>query len=136
MLYLSLYCLEDLCKIFMTRNGFEDLENIMDIWLLKYFIKLLGSELYISNTLTCELLMWICHCAMILVITPSVWWPHLYDNSVCVTTLSCDLGWGFWFWNGIGYTYGSHWLLCSFIVTLGSLVRQYIYNSCHDIKEI
>ena len=53
----------------MTRNGFEDLENIMYIWLLKYFMKLLGSELYISNTLTCELLMLIYHCAMILVIT-------------------------------------------------------------------
>ena len=51
MIYLSLYCLENLCKILMTRNSFEDLENIMDIWLLKYFMKLLRSELYISNTL-------------------------------------------------------------------------------------
>ena len=72
-LYLSLYSLVNLCKIFMTRNGFEDFENIMDVWLLKYFMKLLGSELYVSNTLTCEFFfMWFCHCAMILVITPSV----------------------------------------------------------------
>ena len=35
---------------FLTRNGFEDFENIMDIWLLKYFMKLLGSKLYILNT--------------------------------------------------------------------------------------
>ena len=56
----------------MTRNSLEDFENIMNIWLLKYFMKLLGSELYISNTLACELFMWICHCGMILVITPSV----------------------------------------------------------------
>ena len=72
MIYLSLYYLENLCKIFMTRNGFEDFENIVNTWLLKYFRKLLGSELCISNTLTCELLAWFCHCAMILVITPSV----------------------------------------------------------------
>ena len=50
-IYLSLYYLENLCKILIIRNGFEDLENIMDIWLLKYFMKLLRSELYISNTL-------------------------------------------------------------------------------------
>ena len=56
----------------MTRNSLEDFENILAIWLLKYFMKLLESELCISNTLTCEPLMWFCHCAMILVITPSV----------------------------------------------------------------
>ena len=50
MIYLSLYYLENLCKIFMTRNGFEDFENIVNTWLLKYFRKLLGSELCISNT--------------------------------------------------------------------------------------
>ena len=72
MLYLSLYYLRNLCKIFMTRNSLEDFENIVAIWLLKYFMKLLGSELCISNTLTCELLAWFCHCVMILVITPSV----------------------------------------------------------------
>ena len=126
----------NLCKILMTRNGFEDLENIVDIWLLKYFMKLLGSKLYVSNTLTCELLMWIFHFAMILVITPSMWWPVCVMNPlvwkpvyvktlfmwwpVYVMTLSCGLGWGFCFWNGIGYTYGSHWLKCSFIPTLGS----------------
>ena len=31
----------------MTRNGFEDFENIVDIWLLKYLVKLLGSKLCI-----------------------------------------------------------------------------------------
>ena len=45
-------------------------------------MKLLGSELCISNTLTCDLLVWFCRCAMILVITPSVW------RTVCVTTPS------------------------------------------------
>ena len=90
MLYLSLYYLGNLCKIFMTRNGFEDFENIVDIWLLKYFTKLLGSELWISNTLTCEFLMWFCHCAMILMIIPSLWqWaklepPTLLDIWPCV----------------------------------------------------
>ena len=72
MRYLSFYYLGNLRKIFMTGNGFEDFENIVDIWLLKYFMKLLGSELCISNTLTCDLLMWFCHCAMILVITSSM----------------------------------------------------------------
>ena len=41
MLYLNLYYQGNLCNIFMTRNGFEDFENIVDIWLLKYFMKLL-----------------------------------------------------------------------------------------------
>ena len=50
MIYLSLYYLGNLCKIFMIRNGFEDFENIVDIWLLKNFMTLLGSELCISNT--------------------------------------------------------------------------------------
>ena len=72
MLFLSLYYLGNLLKIFTTRNSLEDFENIVAIWLLKYFMKLLGNELCISNTLTCELLAWFCHCAMILVITPSV----------------------------------------------------------------
>ena len=72
MLYLSWYYLGNSHKIFMTRNSLEDFENIVAIWLLKYFVKLLESELCISNTLTCELLAWFCHCAMILVITPSV----------------------------------------------------------------
>ena len=34
----------------LTRNGFKDFENIVDIWLLKYLMKLLGSKLYILNT--------------------------------------------------------------------------------------
>ena len=82
MLYLSLYYLGNLLKIFTTRNSLEDFENIVAIWLLKYFMKLLWSELYISNTLTCELL--------ILVITPSVWLPRLCDDPICVTTRLCD----------------------------------------------
>ena len=99
---LTLYYLENWCKIFLTRNGFEDFENIADIWLFKYFMKLFGSGLCISNTLTCEFLMWFCHFAMILVIIPSLWWclcddpiyvtitfvwlPRLCDDNVCVTT--------------------------------------------------
>ena len=50
MLYLSWYYLGNSHKIFMTRNSLEDFENIVAIWLLKYFMKLLGSELCISNT--------------------------------------------------------------------------------------
>ena len=115
MLYLSLYCLGNSHKIFMTRNSLENFGNIVSIWLFKYFMKLLGSELCISNTLTCELLMWFCHCAMISVIISSMWWPHLCDDPICVTTPSmwrprlCDdlVIWP-WvrfldFWNGIGY---------------------------------
>ena len=45
---------------------FEGFVNIVDIWLLKYFIKLLGIKLCILIYLTCELLIWICPCAMIL----------------------------------------------------------------------
>ena len=97
MLYLSLYYLGNLRKIFMSRNSLEEFENIVVIWLLKYFMKLLGSELCILNTLTCELLTWFCHCAMILVITPSVWRPtvcvtthYLCDDLVCVMTYLCD----------------------------------------------
>ena len=43
MLYLSLYYLGNLRKIFMSRNSLKDFENIVAIWLLKYFMKLLGS---------------------------------------------------------------------------------------------
>ena len=43
MLYLSLYYLGNLRKIFMSRNSSKDFENIVAIWLLKYFMKLLGS---------------------------------------------------------------------------------------------
>ena len=49
MFCLKLYYLGNWCKIFLTRNGFEDFENIVDIWLLKYLMKLLGSKLYILN---------------------------------------------------------------------------------------
>ena len=72
MLYLSLYYLGNSRKIFMTRNSLKDFENVVAICLFKYFMKLLGSEQCISNTLTCELLMYFCHCAMIYVITPSM----------------------------------------------------------------
>ena len=34
----------------LIRNGFKDFENIVDIWLLKYPMKLLRSKLYILNT--------------------------------------------------------------------------------------
>ena len=149
MLFLSLYYLGNLLKIFTTRNSLEDFENIVAIWLLKYFMKLLWSELYISNTLTCELL--------ILVITPSVWLPRLCDDPICVTTRLCDdpfvwrpvcvmtrlcddlVMWPWarfldlkWYW----VFYGSQWIICSFLVTLRSLVLQYVYHSCHDVKEI
>ena len=146
MLYLSLYYLGNLRKIFMTRNSLEDFENIVAIWLLKYFMKLFGSELCILNTLTCELLTWFCHCAMILVITPSLWrsvyvTTHLCDDPVCVTTCLCDnlVMWPWvrfldlkWYW----IFYGSQWIICSFIITLGSLVLQYVYYSCHNVKGI
>ena len=130
LLYLSLYYLGNLHKIFMTRNSLEDFENIVVIWLLKYFMKLLGSELCISNTLTCELLMWFSHCAMILVTNLSMWWPHLCDDLVMWPWVRfLDLKW-YWIF------YGSQWIICSFMVTLGSLVLQYVYHSCHDVKEI
>ena len=50
MLFLNLYYLRNWCKAFLTRNGFEDFENIVDIWLLNYFMKLLESKLCILNT--------------------------------------------------------------------------------------
>ena len=46
------------------RKWFWNLENIVDIWLLKCFMKLLRSELCVLNTLTYELLMWFFPCAM------------------------------------------------------------------------
>ena len=86
MFCLKLYYLGNWCKIFLTRNGFEEFENIVNIWLLKYLMKLLGSKLCIWIHLTCVLLMRVCPCAMMLVITPSlwqrlcdVWLPHLCD---------------------------------------------------------
>ena len=54
------------------KNGFEDFENTVKIWLLKYLMKLLGSKPYILNTLTCELSMWVCPYAMMLVIILSL----------------------------------------------------------------
>ena len=50
MFCLKLYYLGNWYKIFLTRNGFKDFENIVNIWLLKYLMKLLGSKLYILNT--------------------------------------------------------------------------------------
>ena len=41
------------------------------IWLLKYLMKLLESKLCICIHFTYELLVWVCPCAMMLVITPS-----------------------------------------------------------------
>ena len=46
------------------KRWFWDFENIVDIWLLKCFMKLLRSILCVSNTLTYELLMWFFPCAM------------------------------------------------------------------------
>ena len=141
MLYLSLYYLGNSHKISMTRNSLEDFENIVAIWLFKYFMKILGSELCISNTLTCELLIWFCHCAMILVITSSVWQPHLCDDPSMWWPRLCDnlVMWPWvrfldlkWYW----IFYGYQWIICGFIVTLGCLVLQYVYHSCHDVKEI
>ena len=37
-------------NIFDKKWFFEDFKNIVDIWLLKYFMKLLGSKLCILNT--------------------------------------------------------------------------------------
>ena len=65
----------------------------------------------------------------------SVWWL------VFVTTRLCDnlVMWPWvrfldlkWYW----IFYGSQWIICSFIITLGGLVLQYVYYSCHDVKEI
>ena len=50
MFCLKLFYLGNWCKIFLTRNGFGDFENIVDIWLLKYLLKLLWSKLYILDT--------------------------------------------------------------------------------------
>ena len=63
------------------------------------------------------------------------------DYPVYVTTRLCDdlVMWPWvrfldlkWYW----IFYGSQWIICSFIVNLGSLVLQYVYHSCHDVKEI
>ena len=37
-------------KNIFDKKWFEDFENIVNIWLLKYLMKLLGSKLYILNT--------------------------------------------------------------------------------------
>ena len=47
MFCLKLYYFEKLMQNILTRNSFEDLENIVDIWLLKYLMKLLRSKLRI-----------------------------------------------------------------------------------------
>ena len=61
---------------------------------------------------------------LVCVTTPSVWWPcYVALGEVLVLK---------WYW----VFYGSRWLICSFIVTLGSLVLQYVYHFCHDVKEI
>ena len=60
----------------------------------------------------------------------SVWRPRLCDDLVMWPWVRfLDLKW-YWIF------YGSQWIICSFIVTLGSLVLQYGYHSCHDVKEI
>ena len=42
MFCLKLYYFGKLLQNILTINDFEDLENIVDIWLLKYLMKLLG----------------------------------------------------------------------------------------------
>ena len=122
MFYLSLYFLGNSRKIFMTRHSFEDFEYIVAIWLLKYF-----------NLWAFDVVSSLCHDISdypVCVMTPSMWRP------VCVMAPSVwhwvrflDLKW-YWIF------YGSQWIICSFIVTLRSLVLQYVYHSCHDVKEI
>ena len=46
------------------KKWFWDFENIVDIWLLKCFMKLLRSKLCVSNTLAYEFFMWFFSCAM------------------------------------------------------------------------
>ena len=57
----------------LTRNGFEDFENIVDICYWNILWKYLEANYIFWKHLTNELLMWICPCAMMLVITPSLW---------------------------------------------------------------
>ena len=74
MFCVKLYYLGNWCKFFLTRNAFEGFENIVDIWLLKYLMKVLGSKLYILNTFNLWVFMWVCPCAVMLVITSFLWW--------------------------------------------------------------
>ena len=60
----------------MTRNGFEDFENIADIWLLKYIMKLLGSKLYILNTFN----LWVFDVGL----------PLCYDVGDYLVFVTCD----------------------------------------------
>ena len=141
-LWHSLYYLGNLCKIFLTRNGFEDFENIVDIWLLKFFMKLLRSELCVLNTLTYELLMWFFPCAMTLVMTSSVWRLRLCDDPAYVTTTlvwrPCHVALGevSSFEMVLDIFYSSQWIIYSFIVILGSLVLHYFYQSYCVVEEI
>ena len=74
-------------NIFDKKWFFEDFKNIVDIWLLKYFMKLLGSKLCILNTfnlwafdmglpLCCDIGDYSVFVTTSLwhVITPSLWW--------------------------------------------------------------
>ena len=65
------------------------------------------------------------------VIVPWYWWlSRLCDDLVMWPWVRfLDLKW-YWIF------YGLQWIICSFIVTLRSLVLQYVYHSCHDVKEI
>ena len=87
------------------------------------------------------------------------WWPRLCDNPVCLTTTSvwrlrlCDdpvyvtttlmwrpchvaLGEVSSFEMVLDIFYSSQWIICSFIVILGTLVLHYFYQSYCVVKEI
>ena len=119
-------------------------ENIVDIWLLKYFMKLWKWTMYFKyiNLWAFDVVLPLCQDFDDYPVRVAT---CLCNNHDCVTTLSVlvyvttlsyGLGWGFWFWNSIGYFYGSQWIICSFIVILGSLVLHYFYYSCNIVNEI
>ena len=81
----KLYYLGNWWKIFLTRNGSEDFENIVNIWLLKYLMKLLGSKLYILNTF--NFVSFWCGFALAL----WCWWlPHVFVMCDYPVFVTCD----------------------------------------------
>ena len=102
MLYLNFYYLGNLCKIFITRNGFKGFKNIVDIWIIEIFYETTWKwTMYFKyiNVWAFDVVLPLCHDIgdyPLFVRTTFVWWPVFVRTTfvwwpVYVTTCLCDV---------------------------------------------
>ena len=114
MLYLNLYYLGNLCKIFMTRNGFKGFKNIVDIWIIEISYETTWKwTVYFKyiNLWAFDVVLPLCHdigdypvfvtttfvWRPVYVTTPSMWRPACVTSSFMWRPHLCD-GFVMWPW--------------------------------------